>query len=711
MSDCAASPLPLSRPVLLLAGRGDLPRRVAERCVADGRPLHVIVMRDQGDAAAFADLNVPVTTLRLGQGGTALAYLRRHDIRDLVMAGGVRRPSLLTLWPDALTARFLARVGMRTLGDDGLLRAIIQEMEAYGLTVHPVEVLLNDAVGGSGVLGRHAPDETAWRDIHRGWEVAAALGAADVGQSVVVQQGLVLGVEAVEGTDALIERAGHLKQPGPGGVLVKRCKPGQDRRVDLPTIGPKTVDRARTAGLRGIAYEAGVSLLLAPDLVRDKADRAGLFVIGVAPSDLARGPGLPDPVPAPPTDIPDGGSSAPGEGARGGEDVPGEAPLVYLIAGEPSGDALAARLMAALRERLRGHVRFAGVGGEAMAEQGLETLIDQRELAIMGFLEVLPRVMALRRRLREVVADVQARRPAVVVTVDSWGFTGRVAAALKACGSTVPRLHYVAPMVWAWKEKRKHAVADRVDHLMTLWPFECAYFLPLGLACTHVGHAVIESGAAGGDGQALRDRLGIPASAPVLVVLPGSRSTEVRRLLPVFGDVVGRLARARPNLHVVVPTVATVANPVTEAVKTWPVPSHVVRGSGQRHDAFAAASAALAASGTVSLELAVANVPHLIAYRVNPVTAALFRRMTRLRFAGPVNILMDRMIVPEFLQQDCRADRLAPALAALLDGGPDADTQRRTLAEARDRLTAGADGLPSVRAAEVVTACLTHGRA
>nr|WP_299441239.1 lipid-A-disaccharide synthase [uncultured Rhodospira sp.] len=376
------------------------------------------------------------------------------------------------------------------------------------------------------------------------------------------------------------------------------------------------------------------------------------------------------------------------------------------MAGEPSGDILAARVMAALRARFDGRLRFAGIGGEAMAEQGLDSRIDQRELAIMGFLEVLPRALALKRRIAETVAHIEASRPAVVVTVDSWGFTGRVAKALKARGSTIPRVHYVAPMVWAWKENRKHAVAERIDHLLTLWPFECAYFSPLGLACTHVGHAVVESGADAGDGAAFRSRHGIPADAPLLIVLPGSRSTEVRRLLPVFRAAVARLAADRPGLRVVVPTVATVADTVAAALSDWPVPAIAVRGSAERHDAFAAGTAALAASGTVSLELAMAAVPHVIAYRANPVSATLFRMMTSLRFAGPVNLLMDRLVVPELLQEKCRPDALAAAVAPLLGDDPAAAQQRRDLADARQRLGAAHDIPPSERAAAVIAAMM-----
>ncbi|WP_342729461.1 lipid-A-disaccharide synthase [Rhodospira trueperi] len=661
----------------LIAGRGDLPVRVAARCRAEGRPLHVLIIKGHGDPDAYADLDVPVVSYRLGQGGAALAYARKHGISDLILAGGVRRPSLSSLWPDAYAARFVARVGMRALGDDGLLRAVMAQMEAEGLKVHPAHTILDDGLGAAGPRGRHRPDAAAWVDIRRGRAVAHALGAVDVGQSVVVQQGVVLGVEALEGTDALLARCGSLRLPGTGGVLVKVCKPGQDRRADLPTLGVASVEVAHAAGLRGIAYEAGAALLLDQAAMVERADALGLFLIGLE-------------------------AEAAKATERGGDD--GDDPLIYLIAGEPSGDALAARLMAAVRARLGDRVRFAGIGGEAMAEQGLESRIDQRELAIMGFLEVLPRALALKRRIAETVAHIERTRPAVVVTVDSWGFTGRVAKALKARGSTVPRVHYVAPMVWAWKESRKHAVAERVDHLMTLWPFECAYFSPLGLACTHVGHAVIESGADRGDGAAFRQRHGIAADVPILVVLPGSRRTEVGRLLPIFRAAVERLAADRPGLRVVVPTVATVADTVEAALVDWPVPALAVRGAAEKHDAFAAATAALAASGTVSLELAMADVPHVIAYRVNPVSATLFRLMTPLRYAGPVNILMDRLVVPELLQKDCRPGRLAKAMAPLLDGASSAARQREDFAKARRRLVGEAGASPSDRAAAVIAA-------
>jgi len=693
--------LPAGAPLLLIAGRGDLPQRVAARCRADGRAVHVIVLKDHGNPAPYAALGLPHLELRLGQGGTALRYVRDHDLRHVVLAGGVRRPSLTSLWPDAYTARFVARVGMRALGDDGLLRAVIAQIEAEGLCVHPVQAVLDEAVGRSGLLGHQVPDESAWRDIRRGLAVGQALGAVDVGQSVVVQQGVVLGLEAIEGTDALLARCGGLRLDGPGGVLVKVCKPGQDQRADLPTLGETTVTRAHAAGLRGIAYQAGAALVLSPEAMAAKADALGLFVIGLdgaeadEPStDAPSSSTASRPIPAVAVEPSDGGDPT--------------GPLVFLIAGEPSGDVLGARLMAALRARLDGRVRFAGVGGEAMAEQGLDSLVPQKDLAIMGFLEVVPKIPVIRRHLRRTVETIEALAPAAVVTIDSWGFTGRVAKRLADRGSPCPRIHYVAPMVWAWKESRKFAVAARVHHLLTLWPFECAYFAPLGLGCTHVGHAVIESGVDTGDGARFRAAHGIAADAPVLVVLPGSRRTEVAKLLPVFRRVVARLAAHRPGLRVVLPTVATVAETVADAVADWPVPVVVVRGSAAKADAFAAGSAALAASGTVSLELAMAGLPHVIAYKVNPLSAALFRVMTPLRYAGPVNILLDREAVPERLQDACTTDAILRALVPLLDDHPEAEAQRTAFAEARSRLSGGDGGAPSTRAASVIINHLAH---
>ena len=383
------------------------------------------------------------------------------------------------------------------------------------------------------------------------------------------------------------------------------------------------------------------------------------------------------------------------------------APLVYLVAGEPSGDQLGARLMAALRAETGGTVRFAGVGGEEMVAEGLTSLFPLHEVAVMGLLEVLPRAALVLRRVRETAADITRQAPAVVITIDSWGFTGRVAGRLKAAGSRIPRVHYVAPMVWAWRPGRARVLARRIDRLLCLLPNEPAYFEAVGLPATHVGHAVIESGADRGDGPAFRQRHGIPRDAPLLCLLPGSRTSETGRLLPIFDRVVHLLVPRHPGLRVVIPTVATVAAEVERAVA--PLGAVVVRGSADKYAAFAAADVALAASGTVALELALAGVPAVITYKVSPLSAWVGRRLLRIRYVNLVNLLLDREAVPELLQERCRPDLLADAVSALLADEAARVAQRAAAQEALRRLGLGGPS-PSARAARIILDLVQQGR-
>ncbi len=266
----------------IIAGGGAYPAQIIAACQQQGRPFHVLALEGQADHPAIE--SVPHTRIRLGAAGEAERVLREEGCEDVILAGHVRRPSLREIRPDARAAKVLMKASMKAWGDDGLLSAIIREFEKSGFRVVGVEAILDDLLAPEGQIGRHKPDAEAETDIARGIEVARGLGALDVGQSVVVQQGIVLGVEAIEGTDALIERCGALRREGPGGVLVKLAKPGQDRRVDLPTIGLDTVRGAHAAGLRGIAVEAGGTQIIDRAAVTDAADAAGLFLVGVRPS-------------------------------------------------------------------------------------------------------------------------------------------------------------------------------------------------------------------------------------------------------------------------------------------------------------------------------------------------------------------------------------------------------------------------------------------
>jgi hypothetical protein len=270
----------MTGPLGIVAGGGSLPRRLVEVCQASGRGAFVIAIENHTDPATVEGADH--LWIRMGQSEKAVRALKEAGVKDLVLVGAVKRPSMTELRPDRKTFKFLAKIGFNSLGDDGLLGAVVKGLEDEGFTLRGIEEFVHDLLAAEGSFGRNAPDEAAWRDIRRGIDVVRAMGAADVGQATVIQDGLVLGVEALEGTDALLARCGPLRRAGPGGVLVKLSKPGQERRADLPTIGVKTVEGAAAAGLRGIAVEAGGTLVVDLPAVVATADRAGLFIVGIS---------------------------------------------------------------------------------------------------------------------------------------------------------------------------------------------------------------------------------------------------------------------------------------------------------------------------------------------------------------------------------------------------------------------------------------------
>jgi lipid-A-disaccharide synthase len=368
-----------------------------------------------------------------------------------------------------------------------------------------------------------------------------------------------------------------------------------------------------------------------------------------------------------------------------------------MIAGEPSGDVLGARLIAALREMTGGNVEVSGVGGEMMREQGLESLFPMEELSVMGIAEIVPHLPRLLRRIRETAMAVDRAAPEALVTIDSPDFARRVAR--RVSDRSIPRIHYVAPTVWAWRPWRAKGFARDFTHLLTLLPFEPPWFEPAGLSCSFVGHPVLETGADKGDGPAFRARHGIAADAPVICVLPGSRRGEIGRLAGDFGSALALLAEHQPGMRPVVPTIEATAAMVRGLAADWPGSPIVVRGAAERYDAMAASNAALAASGTVALELALARVPTVIAYRVAPLTHFIVRRFISVDYGNLINLIEDREIVPELIQGDCRPDRLVAALERML--GPEGVAQIEAVQPALSRLGLGGEA-PSRRAAQTV---------
>jgi lipid-A-disaccharide synthase len=376
---------------------------------------------------------------------------------------------------------------------------------------------------------------------------------------------------------------------------------------------------------------------------------------------------------------------------------------VMLVAGEPSGDLLGARLMRALKRLTGGRVAFSGVGGEAMGAEGLASLFPMSELTIMGVVEILPKARHLLGRVAEVVAAARAARPDVLVTIDSPAFGFRVGKRLKGAG--IPLVHYVAPTVWAWRPGRARVIARFLDHLLVLLPFEPPWFEKVGLACTFVGHSVVEDAPPPGDlaaaGKAFRAAHGIAPGVPVICVLPGSRRSEVGLLLPRMAEALDILARRFPGLVAIVPTLAHVQGRVAEAAARWPVRAIVVPERDRKLAAMAACDVALAASGTVTLELALARVPMVVTYRVNPISAFAFRMLSRLTHVSLINIMSGREVVPEFLQEACTGPNLAEAVGRIL---VEPEARERQIQATDDFLKAlGQGGVPpGERAARAV---------
>jgi len=382
--------------------------------------------------------------------------------------------------------------------------------------------------------------------------------------------------------------------------------------------------------------------------------------------------------------------------------TPGPGKTVFLVATEESGDRLGAALMAELQRRFDGTLRFAGVGGRAMAAQGLASQFPIEELSIVGLAAVARRLRPILRRIRETADAAVAAEPAVVVLIDSPDFNLRVGRRIRARAQVIPIIDYVSPTVWAWRSGRARAMRGFVDHVLALLPFEPAAHDRLGgPPCTYVGHPLLEQvGLLRPDAAEAARRAAVP---PVLLALPGSRRSEIRHHMTVFGEALGRLAAQGTAFDLIMPTMPHLVDAVTEAAAAWPVAPRIVVGEDEKRAAFRIAHAALAKSGTVTLELALAGVPMVAAYKAGTVEAWLIRKVIRSDTVILANLVLGDNVVPEFIQDDCTADNLAAALAEVMADTP----QRRRQVEAFARIDAVmtiGDRSPSEAAADIVVA-------
>jgi len=380
---------------------------------------------------------------------------------------------------------------------------------------------------------------------------------------------------------------------------------------------------------------------------------------------------------------------------------------IFLVAGEESGDRLGAALMRALREQAGSAIRFRGVGGYEMAAEGMPSLFPISDLAIVGITAIPARLTKILGRIRQTARAVQAEQPDILVIIDSPDFTHRVARRARRRNPTMPIVDYVSPSVWAWRPGRARAMRGYIDHVLALLPFEPEIHARLGgPPCSYVGHPLVEQVTElRPNADEARRRYAEP---PVLLVLPGSRGSEIKRLLEPFRQAVERLAKRIWPLDIVIPTTPNLADVVARETAAWALRPRIVVKREERHAAFRIARAALAKSGTVTLELAVAGVPMVAAYRVSGIEAMIARRVIRVPSVILANLVLGENVVPEFLQQDCIPEKLVDALAPLLSDTPQRQRQIEAFARLDDIMQIGKVA-PASRAAKIVLAAARNG--
>jgi lipid-A-disaccharide synthase len=378
-----------------------------------------------------------------------------------------------------------------------------------------------------------------------------------------------------------------------------------------------------------------------------------------------------------------------------------------LVAAEASGDALGAGLVRALRAALGDGVRFVGVGGPAMAREGIVSPFDIAELSVLGMLEGLAAYPRVVRRAGETAVLAAREQPDVAILIDSWGFTLRVAQRLRRLNPSLPLIKYVGPQVWATRPGRAKVLAKTVDLLLSIHAFDAPLFEAAGLKTLFVGNPTLAKDFSKADPLRLRADLGVLPETPVLLLLPGSRRGEVRRLMPIYEETVARLAARRPDLKVVLPVAETVKAEVLAALEGWRTPVDVLEGEALKLDAMRGATVALACSGTVTTELALAGCPVVVAYRLGRITHMILKRLLTTRYATLFNIAAGDEIAPEFLQYDCTPETLAAAVEARLDDPMLRQTQIERQNAALERMGRGG-GDPAGRAAAAVIEVLNR---
>ncbi|MGY3082411.1 lipid-A-disaccharide synthase [Bradyrhizobium sp. LM6.10] len=669
----------ISSPVGVVAGGGAMPFAVADSLAARGITPVLFPLRGACDPARVEKFRH--RWISVGQLGRAMRLFREEGCRDLIFIGTLVRPSLSEVRVDFTTLRLLGNV-IRAFrgGDDHLLSGVGRILEQGGFRMVGIRDVAPDLLMPEGCISRAWPSDTGKTDIERGRAVLTALGPFDIGQAAVVIDGHVVAVEDIEGTDALLARVARLREEGRirAAHRARRAGEGPKERAGF-ALRPADDRPAHPRGRR----RRGARRHCRRRRQYHRRRAAGDDRVRRHKISLRHRPA----------------------GMMQGRDPTRK---IFLIATEESGDRLGSALMKVLRQRLGDGVQFVGVGGRTMAREGLETLFPIEQLSIVGFAAVVQQLPKILRLIRETVEAVTESAPDALVIIDSPDFTHRVARRVRARNPAIPIVDYVSPQLWAWRPGRARTMLGYVDHVLGLLPFEPEEYRKLGgPPCSYVGHPLIEqlpSLRPNAEEQKRRD--GEPA---VLLVLPGSRRSEIRHHLDVFGATLGRLQTEGRAFELMLPTTPHLEATVREGIANWPVKPQIVVGENEKRAAFRIAHAALAKSGTVTLELALSGIPMVTAYRVSVIEAFILRRAIRVSSVILANLVIGKDVIPEFLQEECTPEKLAPALSELLTDSPLRKQQVESFVQL-DQIMATGNKPPSVLAADIVLATMRKGR-
>ena len=607
----------------IICGGGAYPRMVAQSC--DKEPFCLLFLDGFCDTEGWP--SVPQLSIKFGEVEKALDFLHQNKVDKIVFAGWVKRPDFSQISLDKTGTTWLLRCGKAIYaGDDQLLRCIESLFRDEGFEIVSGTDYLQNIFLPAGIFSARHPSPEENRSIDIGLIAAKKLGFADVGQAVTMIGDQILAQEDISGTESLIKRSASLRTTSSGGILTKVSKPQQDLRLDLPTIGPDTIEQLHLSGFSGLAIEAEKCIVLDKEEVIRKVNSYNMFLVS--------------------------------------RSVPIH--KIFLIAGEASGDYLGGKLMEDLRRISPTPIEFCGIGGVHMSHAGLRQIFPSDELAVMGLVEIVGKIFHFKRLINKTISAIDKYKPDLVITIDSPGFTNIVNRRLKRKGFRNPIIHYVAPSVWAWRKGRAKKLSRIVDKLLTLFPFEPELFRCHGLDSVFVGHPIAsdEDFTQPSDEELATFRKTHSIGNMLITLLPGSRKGELERHLPILKEVVEILRKKYPTAQFIMPVTDSLRKDVERETSGWNI--LIVSAKRDKILGYYASRVAVAVSGTVTLELARVGLPMVVIYRASPVTAMIVRRLLRTRWVCLVNIIAQRSVVPELLQENCSADGIVAQIEILL---------------------------------------------